>query len=154
MRAEKDRQAFTFWKHSWGKWVLLLAVILQAISLFLLVQEYREYEGLYQQGRVFSQTLWENYSAQTRFQLALRGMFLIGCLDVFLMGFLIRSKQGLRLAETVSLFLLTAAWGIAGPALQLTTVPSHRTIWILFLLILAVACCWSGIQYRWNAAKP
>ena len=149
MYTGKDQQPFTFWKRPWAKWLLLLAVFLQAISLTLLLQEYREYEGLYQRGILFSQTpdQWESYASRLRLRLALQGMLLLVCLDAFLMGLMVRSKQGLRLAEAISLLLLSAAWGAAGPALQLTAVPGHRTIWILFLLALAAVCGWSWIQY-------
>lgn len=122
---------YTYWKRPWQKWIVLIAGVLQIISLSLNIQEYKDVAGT----RIFSSSVWDSYAVQQSFQCAINGFSAALFLGVFLIGIIARSKKVARIAEGVLLLVLALVWGGVGFVLRITSQNGIKIIWGLLLLL-------------------
>ncbi len=132
MNTTDKPEPFVYWKRPWARWLLLAAVLLQLLSLWETVQEYREYQELWERG-VFSASLWEDVSAQLALRGLLSGFMALLCLGVFILGCLVKTKRAARLAEGGLCLALAAGYAAAGSAFSVWTRPLDRLLGLLIL---------------------
>lgn len=136
---------FTYWKRPWQKWLVLIAGILQIISLWLNIQEYKDFANV--KDRIFSSAAWDTYAVQQSFQCAMNGFIAASFIGVFLIGTLARSQKVARMAESVLLLVLALIWGIVGFALQIASQSTTKIIWGLLLIVIfsgSIYTFWKG----------
>lgn len=122
---------FTYWKHPRQKWLVLIAGILQVISLSLNIQEYKDIAKT----GILSFSVWESYAVSQSFRCAINGWTAANFLGIFLIGIFAQSPKGARMAEGLFLLILALAWGIVGFVLRLTSQDGIKIIWGLLLLL-------------------
>lgn len=133
MENAKTSEHFTYWKRPSHKWIFLFGAILQFISLWLNISDYRDIANVKE--LVFSASEWENYTAQVTYRFFLNGVSAAVFSGVFLIGVLSRSYRVARFAEGIFLLLLTFVCGIVGFAFHFSSSSGKCTIWILIMII-------------------
>ena len=111
---------FTYWKHSWHKWGILVAAILQLLALWMNIREYSNISRI----GILSTVEWTSYASQKYWQCAINIVLIICFLGTFLIGAFARSRKGARLGEAFLLLLLAFAWGAVFLDQQI-----HRILW-------------------------
>ena len=142
---------FTYWKHPWQKWLLLLAAGLVLIGLVQLLSDFRELTAV--GDRIFSPDLLARTLAAAKMRLLLNGLLLIACVWSLLTGLLAHRKQSARFSELVLALVLTAVYGI-GLKSSWTLLPD-RWFWSLVLAILAaLTLCQAVVWSRSRKQTP
>ena len=113
----QNEAAFTYWKRPWHKFIPLAAALLQLVSLWLNLRQYREVAA----AGVFSAAEMTSYAHDTALRCTLSGFLAVCFFAVLLIGLFARSKRGARRAEGVLLLVLGLAWGTACGVLGLFT---------------------------------
>ena len=109
MRHKQSSQTngFSFWKRPVHKWFVLLAGLLNLLSLWLSIREYRRIAA----AGILSPSQWSEYTAQKHWQFALSGMLVLYFFGEFLLGYFVRCQRSAQLANGVLLLLLASLWG-------------------------------------------
>ena len=105
----RNEALFTYWKRPWHKWLILAAAVLQLLSLWLDLRQYRQIVD----ARVFSAAEMASYTHDTALRCAFSGLMAACFFAALLIGLLARSKRAARMAEGVLLLalgLFTQGW--------------------------------------------
>ena len=151
MRHQQSSQTngFSFWKRPVHKWFVLLAGLLNLLSLWLSIREYRRIAA----AGILSPSQWSEYTAQKHWQFALSGMLVLYFFGEFLLGYFVRCQRSAQLANGVLLLLLASLWGAAGFGMHLAVPGWREGLW-LSLLILALICALSNFRNCCSRKEP
>lgn len=135
----RNEALFTYWKRPWHKWLILAAAVLQLLSLWLDLRQYRQIVD----ARVFSAAEMASYTHDTALRCAFSGLMAACFFAALLIGLLARSKRAARMAEGVLLLALGLAWGLLCGALGLFTQGWDGFLCrlVLGLTLCGGACC-------------
>lgn len=134
---------FVYWKKPWHRWMVLGAVVLQAIALYLKIQDFQKISRPEIRNQIFSQLGWETYVADQHFQFALSIMMICIFLYSFIIGFFVHSKKTLDVSMSILWIIVTLFWGIVGFVIPVFGDKTNMTIWLIILLISFVATIFS-----------
>lgn len=134
---------FTYWKRPWQKWVLAVAVGLEALALLQLLSDFRDLTTV--GGRIFSPEALAHTLAAEKMQITLTCMVLAACIWSLLAGAVVHRKQSARLSELLLLLVLTAGYGIA--LICIRPLPDPEWFPIFILAVLAGASLWSAVLW-------
>ena len=135
---------FTYWKHSWHKWGILVAAILQLLALWMNIREYSNISRI----GILSTVEWTSYASQKYWQCAINIVLIICFLGTFLIGAFARSRKGARLGEAFLLLLLAFAWRMAGFVLHPLSSSGKGLFWIFILFMAFGGAAHAFLQYR------
>ena len=132
------------WKKPWHKWVVLTAGIVQLISFFVDVNEYREIAN----SGIFSDTAWEMYSMLKREQFSIKLLSAICLLIVFVIGTFAKDKITLKRAEMFALLSIFIIWVIIGICFQLVSYDHSQILFGAFCLFIGGALAFILLKKR------
>lgn len=145
MKGTDKPEKFVYWKKPWHGWIPLVCGGLYLVCFGLHWQELREYQALYEAGRVFSDEAWAGYAAQEKRLLLLYATAASAFFGEFLVGALARSQTWARRGEGALLLVLAVLWGAGGLALGMDSMGGLKVIWVLLLLLMlgvSAYCFW------------
>ena len=132
------------WKKSWHKWVVLTAGIVQLISFFVDVNEYREIAN----SGIFSDTAWEMYAMLKREQFSIKLLSAICLLIVFVIGIFAKDKITLKRAEIFALLSILIIWVVIGICFQLVSYDHSQILFGTFCLLIGGALAFILLKKR------
>ena len=132
------------WKKSWHKWVVLTAGIVQLISFFVDVNEYREIAN----SGIFSDTAWEMYAMLKREQFSIKLLSAVCLLIVFVIGIFAKDKITLKRAEIFALLSILIIWVVIGICFQLVSYDHSQILFGTFGLLIGGALAFILLKKR------
>lgn len=134
-----EKKSFSYWKHPFGKWVVLVGAVLQTINLYLLL---KNLDKIYQ-AQVLSSAEWEAYLAEQAFLCSCTALNVFLFFGIFFVGFFARSKRTALLGELAVLGVCAFIWSAAGVYLWPILSPGAHKIWlglVLLFLLVGIVC--------------
>lgn len=145
MDNRQQQENFSYWKRPGQRWLCLAAGILQLLALGLNIIDYSRISAV--AGKIFTDSGWTEYTADTIQTCAIKGIAALCFLGVFLIGRLARSKRASQRAEGILFLFLALGTGIALWGCSLYPAGGKVIFWACMTLAClggAAYCFWRG----------
>lgn len=113
------------------KWLFLVAAFFNALSLMMIIRDFRQMG--YRE--IFSDVAWQSHISNVSLRGALHGLSVIVFLGVWLIDFFAQTKKQASLAEAGLSFGLVLIWGVAGWILPLRHQSFDQVFWGIILVL-------------------
>ena len=147
MKSINSSEQFTYWKHPWEKWIVLLVAAVQLISLWFNISNYQEMSGVME--RIFSVAEYEQWKTEKLFQCSIYGIATAIFLGEFLIGALCHSKKTAEMTGGLLLLIVGISWLIVGFILGFASLGNQKIIWLLLNSCAIVV----GIFFMWKSRR-